>query len=67
MVQVIDVALYESVFTLMESVLPEYDRAGMIRERSGSMLPGITPSNTYVCADGKFMVIGANGDCAKDE
>jgi len=60
--QVIDVALYESVFSLMESVLPEYDRAGMIRERSGSMLPGITPSNTYVCADGKFMVIGANGD-----
>lgn len=60
--QVIDVALYESVFSLLESVLPEYDRAGLIRERSGSMLPGITPSNTYVCADGTYIVIGANGD-----
>ncbi|WP_423800837.1 CaiB/BaiF CoA transferase family protein [Neobacillus sp. SAB-20_R2A] len=60
--QVIDVALYESVFSLMESVLPEYDRAGLIRERSGSMLPGITPSNTYVCSDGTYIVIGANGD-----
>ncbi|MBU8917608.1 CoA transferase [Bacillus sp. FJAT-29953] len=60
--QVIDVALYESVFSLMESVLPEYGRAGLIRERSGSMLPGITPSNTYVCSDGTYIVIGANGD-----
>ncbi len=60
--QVIDVALYESVFSLLESVLPEYDRAGLIRERSGSMLPGITPSNTYVCSDGTYIVIGANGD-----
>ncbi|MFC4801767.1 CaiB/BaiF CoA transferase family protein [Neobacillus sp. GCM10023253] len=60
--QVIDVALYESVFSLMESILPEYDRAGLIRERSGSMLPGITPSNTYVCSDGTYIVIGANGD-----
>jgi crotonobetainyl-CoA:carnitine CoA-transferase CaiB-like acyl-CoA transferase len=60
--QVIDVALYESVFSLMESILPEYDRTGLIRGRSGSMLPGITPSNTYVCSDGKYVVIGANGD-----
>jgi crotonobetainyl-CoA:carnitine CoA-transferase CaiB-like acyl-CoA transferase len=60
--QVIDVALYESVFSLMESTLPEYDRAGIIRERTGSTLPGITPSNTYACADGKYVVIGANGD-----
>ncbi|OIK12258.1 hypothetical protein BIV59_09025 [Bacillus sp. MUM 13] len=60
--QVIDVALYESVFSLMESTLPEYDRAGVIRERTGSTLPGITPSNTYACADGKYVVIGANGD-----
>jgi len=60
--QVIDVALYESVFSLMESLLPEYDRTGLIRERSGSSLPGITPSNTYVCSDGKYVVIGANGD-----
>ncbi|OLN23046.1 carnitine dehydratase [Domibacillus antri] len=60
--QVIDVALYESVFSLMESTLPEFDRAGLIRERTGSTLPGITPSNTYICADGKYVVIGANGD-----
>lgn len=60
--QVIDVALYESVFSLMESVIPEYDRARVIRERTGSTLPGITPSNTYACADGKYVVIGANGD-----
>lgn len=60
--QVIDVALYESVFSLMESVIPEYDRVRVIRERTGSTLPGITPSNTYACADGKYVVIGANGD-----
>lgn len=60
--QVIDVALYESVFSLMESTLPEYDRTGVIRERTGSTLPGITPSNTYLCKDGKYVVIGANGD-----
>ena len=60
--QVIDVALYESVFSLMESTLPEFDRAGLIRERTGSTLPGITPSNTYICKDGKYVVIGANGD-----
>ncbi|MBK5502655.1 CaiB/BaiF CoA transferase family protein [Peribacillus sp. TH14] len=60
--QVIDVALYESVFSMMESTLPEFDRAGVIRERTGSKLPGITPSNTYLCSDGKYVVIGANGD-----
>jgi crotonobetainyl-CoA:carnitine CoA-transferase CaiB-like acyl-CoA transferase len=60
--QVIDVALYESVFSMMESTLPEFDRAGLIRERTGSTLPGITPSNTYLCSDGKYVVIGANGD-----
>lgn len=60
--QVIDVALYESVFSLMESLVPEFDRAGLIRERTGSTLPGITPSNTYKCSDGKYVVIGANGD-----
>ncbi|MDN4075943.1 CaiB/BaiF CoA transferase family protein [Fictibacillus terranigra] len=60
--QVIDVALYESVFSMMESTLPEFDRKGVIRERTGSTLPGITPSNTYLCADGKYVVIGANGD-----
>ncbi len=60
--QYVDVALYESVFSFMESMLPEYDRTGAVRERSGSTLPGITPSNTYLCADGKYVVIGANGD-----
>jgi formyl-CoA transferase len=60
--QVVDVALYESVFSLMESLLPEYDMLGFVRERSGASLPGIVPSNTYVCRDGKYVVIGANSD-----
>ncbi len=60
--QYVDVALYESVFNLMESVLPEYDMFKMVRERTGSALPGIVPSNTYVTRDGKFVVIGANAD-----
>ncbi len=60
--QVVDVALYESVFSLMESLLPEYDMLGFVRERSGASLPGIVPSNTYTCRDGKYVVIGANSD-----
>jgi formyl-CoA transferase len=60
--QYVDVALYEAVFNMMESVLPEYDLFGMVRERSGASLPGIVPSNTYVCRDGKYVVIGANAD-----
>ncbi|MGH8744325.1 MAG: CaiB/BaiF CoA transferase family protein, partial [Burkholderiales bacterium] len=60
--QVVDVALYESVFSLMESLLPEYDMLGFVRERSGASLPGIVPSNTYLCRDGKYVVIGANSD-----
>ena len=60
--QVVDVALYESVFNLMESLLPEYDMFGFIRNRSGASLPGITPSNTYPCRDKKYVVIGANAD-----
>ena len=60
--QVVDVALYESVFSLMESLLPEYDMLGFVRERSGASLPGIVPSNTYSCSDGKYVVIGANSD-----
>jgi formyl-CoA transferase len=60
--QVVDVALYEAVFSLMESLLPEYDLAGFVRERSGASLPGIVPSNTYTTRDGKYVVIGANGD-----
>jgi len=60
--QVVDVALYEAVFSLMESLLPEYDIGGFVRERSGASLPGIVPSNTYTTRDGKYVVIGANGD-----
>ena len=59
--QVVDAALYESVLQVMESLIPEYDRMGIIRERSGSFLPGIAPSNVYPCKDGDFM-IGANKD-----
>ncbi|WP_101048774.1 SlyX family protein [Macromonas nakdongensis] len=60
--QVVDVALYESVFNLMESLLPEYDAFGTVRERAGSALPGIAPSNAYRCADGGYVLIGGNGD-----
>jgi len=60
--QFVDVALYEAVFNMMESVLPEYDMFGMIRERSGASLPGIVPSNTYITRDRKYVVIGANAD-----
>ncbi|HET9701353.1 MAG TPA: CaiB/BaiF CoA-transferase family protein [Burkholderiales bacterium] len=60
--QVVDVALYESVFNLMESLLPEYGLFNFVRQRSGASLPGIVPSNTYPCADGKYVVIGANAD-----
>jgi crotonobetainyl-CoA:carnitine CoA-transferase CaiB-like acyl-CoA transferase len=60
--QVIDTALYEAVFNLLEGVIPEYDGAGVIREPSGSTITGIVPTNTYRCADGKFIIIGANGD-----
>jgi formyl-CoA transferase len=60
--QVVDVALYEAVFSLMESLLPEYDVYGFVRERSGASLPGIAPSGTYTTRDRKYVVIGANGD-----
>jgi len=60
--QVVDVALYEAVFSMMESMLPEFGMTGFVRERSGASLPGIVPSNTYLCGDGQYVVIGANGD-----
>lgn len=60
--QVVDVALYEAVFAMMESMVPEFDVLGFIRERSGNIMPGITPSSIHVCADGKSVQIGANGD-----
>ena len=60
--QVIDVALYEAVLNLMEGTIPEYDKAGVKREREGMRLTGIVPSGTYPCEDGAYIVIGANGD-----
>ncbi|MFT5504953.1 MAG: crotonobetainyl-CoA:carnitine CoA-transferase CaiB-like acyl-CoA transferase [Gammaproteobacteria bacterium] len=60
--QVVDVALYESMFNLMEAVIPEYDGARVIREPSGSTVTGIVPTNTYRCSDDKYVVIGGNGD-----
>ena len=60
--QVVDVALYESVFNLMEGIVPEYDGAGVVREPSGTTVTGIVPTNTYRCDDGKYVVIGGNGD-----
>ena len=61
-VQVVDVALFESVFNMLEAVVPEYDGAGVVREPSGSTVTGIAPTNTYPCADGKYVIIGGNGD-----
>lgn len=60
--QVVDVALYEGVFAMMESMVPEFDVFGFVRERTGNIMPGITPSNTHTTRDGKFVTIGANGD-----
>ena len=60
--QMVDVALYESVFNLMESLVPEFDHAGVVRERTGGALPGIVPSNTYTTGDGDNIVIAGNGD-----
>ena len=60
--QVVDVALYEAVFAMMESLVPEFDVFGFIRERTGNIMPGITPSNTHTTRDGKHVTIGANGD-----
>jgi formyl-CoA transferase len=59
--QVVDSALYEAVLQVMESLIPEYQLSGYIRERSGSKLPGIAPSNVYRCRDGEYL-IGANQD-----
>ena len=60
--QVIDTALYEGVFNMLEGVIPEFDGGGVIREPSGSTITGIAPTNTYRCNDGKYIIIGANGD-----
>ena len=60
--QVVDVALYESMFNLLEAVIPEYHGANIIRQPSGTTVTGIVPTNTYRCQDDKFLVIGGNGD-----
>jgi crotonobetainyl-CoA:carnitine CoA-transferase CaiB-like acyl-CoA transferase len=59
---VVDVSLVESVFNLMESLVPEYDLLGHVRERSGGALPGIAPSNTYPTEDDGYVVIAGNSD-----
>ena len=60
--QVVDVSLVESVLAVTESLIPEYGADGTIRERTGSSLPGIAPSNTYTTRDGRYLVLAANGD-----
>ncbi|MDM0056608.1 CaiB/BaiF CoA transferase family protein [Variovorax fucosicus] len=60
--QFIDVALYESVFNVMESLVPEHDAFGAVRERAGSALPGIAPTNAYGCNDGQYVLVAGNGD-----
>ncbi|MBK5476440.1 CoA transferase [Pseudomonas sp. TH21] len=60
--QQVDVALYESVFNMMESLIPEYSVFGSVREPAGSSLPGIAPTNAYRCKDGKYALIAGNGD-----
>ena len=60
--QIIDIALYEAVFNCMESVLPEYSAFGEVRQAAGSALPGIAPTNAYLCADGGYVLVAGNGD-----
>ena len=60
--QVIDIALYEAVFNCMESLLPEYSAFGEVRQAAGSALPGIAPSNAYLCSDGGYVLVAGNGD-----
>ena len=60
--QHVDIALSESIFNMLEGILPEFDVFGVVRERSGAGLPGVAPTNTYPCAGGEWVVIGANSD-----
>src|SRR5450830_705279 len=60
--QFIDIALYEAVFGVMESLIPEYAEFGFVRERTGASFPGISPSSTYLCKDGKYVIIAGNSD-----
>jgi crotonobetainyl-CoA:carnitine CoA-transferase CaiB-like acyl-CoA transferase len=60
--QIVDVGIFEAVYNMMEAVVPEYDRMGMIREPSGTTITGVVPTNTYPCRDDKYIIIGGNGD-----
>lgn len=60
--QIVDVGIFEAVYNMMEAVVPEYDRMGMIREPSGTTITGVVPTNTYPCKDDKYIIIGGNGD-----
>lgn len=60
--QVVDVALYESVFNMMEGIVPDFDKLGVVRQREGNRLSGIVPTGTWRCSDDKYVVIGGNGN-----
>ncbi len=60
--QVVDVAIYEAVYNMLEAVVPEFDRLGIVRGPSGTTITGVVPTNTYLCRDGKYVIIGGNGD-----
>ncbi len=60
--QIVDVGIFESVYNMMEAVVPEYDRLGMVRGPSGTTITGVVPTNTYPCRDDKYIIIGGNGD-----
>lgn len=60
--QVVDTAIFEAVYNLMEAVVPEYDRFGEVRRPSGTTITGVVPTNAYLCGDGKYVIIGGNGD-----
>jgi crotonobetainyl-CoA:carnitine CoA-transferase CaiB-like acyl-CoA transferase len=60
--QIVDVGIFEAVYNMMEAVVPEYDRMGMVRGPSGTTITGVVPTNTYPCNDGKYIIIGGNGD-----
>lgn len=60
--ETVDIALTEAVYSVMESLMPEYSAYGVVRSRTGNEMPGVAPSNTYVCGDGEWVVIGGNAD-----
>jgi formyl-CoA transferase len=60
--QIVDVALYESIFAVMESLIPDYDAYGVVKQRSGALLHGVAPTNIYPCGSDQWVIIGGNGD-----